>query len=124
MTMSLMLNCQHTMYKNRTLSLVNGASIRGIGNEILFAANVISSMYFSMGYDCMITSGVNGEHSRGSEHYKGDALDFRTRHMRAGDAARLTEEVRIALGKDFDVVLERTHLHVEYDPKTPLNKVA
>ncbi len=106
---------------NAAHALANGASIRGIGNEMVIADSIIFSQYSTLGFDCIITCGVNGEHSRGSEHYKGDALDYRTRHMPDDLKQRVAQMVKEALGQDFDVVLEPTHLHVEYDPKTPLN---
>lgn len=64
-----------------------------------------------------ITSAEDGTHMTGSRHYTGDALDFR-RHE--SDARGLTdiiaEELTYYLGDAYDVVVEPTHLHVEYDP--------
>ena len=51
-----------------------------------------------------------------SMHYVGYALDFRTRHIAVGWHEKLAKEVRRALTDEYDVVLEKTHLHVEYDP--------
>ena len=81
---------------------------------------VTGSVYEKHDVECVITSGVEGVHGRSSEHFKGDAVDFRTRHLTPEQEANISSEVRDRLGDDFDVVLESDHLHVEYDPKLPL----
>ena len=67
--------------------------------------------------DTIITSGVEGTHSQNSLHYKGRALDFRIRHISRSAAETVFRMMRSALGDDYDVVLEDTHIHVEFDPK-------
>jgi hypothetical protein len=105
------------------ISLKPGVRITGIRNEMIFAHVTVASIYADEGYDCIVTAGTDGSHSRGSEHYKGDALDYRTRHIDDHLALdRIVRRVRDALGAEFDVVKESTHLHVEFDPKTGLNK--
>lgn len=81
------------------------------------AHTVVASVFNEYGYDCTITSAMEGEHSKNSLHYVGRALDFRTRDILSYNADAIVERAKGALGPDFDVVLEKTHLHVEYDPK-------
>ena len=69
------------------------------------------------GRDCIITSARDGKHSTNSLHYVGKALDMRTRDLTDAQIQALAGELREWLGPDFDVVVERTHIHVEYDPK-------
>lgn len=103
------------------LKLKPGTRILGIKPETVLAIAVAQSVFDSKGYDCTITSGVDGRHSRGSRHYSGYAFDLRTRHLPDTDAKqRIHLLLKQALGADFDVILEPTHIHVEYDPKTPL----
>lgn len=64
----------------------------------------------------VITSGIDGHHMPGSLHYVGQAFDFRTRHVPAGDQAALVAHLKDALGEEFDVVLESSHVHIEWDP--------
>lgn len=65
-----------------------------------------------------ITSGIDGSHSTTSLHYQLCALDVRTRTFRTlADKRAFAQAMRDELGTDYDVVLERTHLHVEFDPK-------
>jgi hypothetical protein len=74
----------------------------------------IAKVYDSYGEDLFVTSVEEGNHGDGSLHYCGDAFDFRYSNAIAGPSH---EEVKDAAGKDFDVVSEKTHIHVEYDPK-------
>lgn len=74
-----------------------------------------------------ITSGLEGEHMPGSLHYVGRAIDVRradrvvlpdgnVRFPDAELARRQRDIIAARLGPDFDVVLEATHVHIEYDP--------
>lgn len=82
------------------------------------AHNCIASVFAAHGCDCIVTSALDGEHSKNSLHYEGRALDYRTRHVPRKDILQdIVREIAEALGPEFDVVLEATHLHVEYDPK-------
>jgi len=91
----------------------------------------------------VVTSGNDGRHGAYSKHYSGAALDVRVYGARRGgidvdvarrggiaselgasfaelqkaSAQRWRKRLANVLGLDFDVVLERDHLHVEYDPK-------
>lgn len=68
--------------------------------------------------DLTITSLRDGDHQEDSKHYQGRAFDCRTRNVEDADVLlRIEKEVRAALGSDFDLVLHKTHLHVEFDPK-------
>lgn len=90
----------------------------GISGPVILWA--VSSIYAKYDKDCVLTSGIEGKHGWSSEHFKGDAFDFRTRNLPPGVPAKVAQEVRSALGEEFDIVLHETHLHVEYDPKTPI----
>lgn len=79
------------------------------------ALPVVASLYYP--HDCVITSGFDGSHKVGSLHYVGRALDFRTYHVASRVLPDLRANIADALGFDFDVVLEKDHLHIEYDPK-------
>ena len=66
-----------------------------------------------------ITSILDGKHKEGSKHYKGDAFDMRTwSSIFTGNKLPIFISNLIEnLGKNYDVVLHNTHLHVEFDPK-------
>ena len=83
-------------------------------------AVIVCNAYRTLGHECWITSAAEGTHKKGSLHYLGLALDFRTRDMTKAEKTALVGLVIEALTEEFDVVLEKTHLHIEYHPKLPL----
>ena len=99
------------------LSLKPGVRMFGIRPEMVLAATIVTSVYSEFNNaECVITSITDGEHGLNSHHKKGFAIDFRTRHIPEGWLDKLRTRIQICLGDEFDVVLEKTHLHVEYDP--------
>ena len=85
--------------------------------QMVLAASVVDAVYAKHDViDCVITSGSDGVHSPGSYNGKGGALDFRTRNVPTTLRNAVAQEIGVSLGDNFDVVLERDHLHVEYDP--------
>lgn len=61
-----------------------------------------------------VTSITDGEHSRKSLHYVGFAFDLRLPPL---EVPCFVAELQQRLGYSFDVVLERDHVHVEFQPK-------
>lgn len=81
------------------------------------ALNQIDHVYY-LYYkeDVLVTSKREGTHSPGSLHYIGRAIDARYPKS-CTNRQEFAQRLRTALGKDFDVVVEGSHIHVEYDPK-------
>lgn len=101
------------------LRLKRGVRLRDLSPQMVLAALIVASCYDPA--DCTITSANDSKHSTKSWHYKGFALDFRTKDY-VEDKVALTQKIAEALGPEFDVILEalgqdNEHLHVEYDPK-------
>ncbi|KKL60573.1 hypothetical protein LCGC14_2203930, partial [marine sediment metagenome] len=65
----------------------------------------------------IITSTYEGTHSAGSLHYANLAIDIRC----IGNGDNLLKLLKRDLGPDYDVVNERGHIHIEYDPKPVLS---
>jgi len=99
------------------LQIKDGVDCQGIRPELLLAVIVSESAYRRGGYDCVITSLLDGRHSPTSLHYAGSAVDLRTRHVSAEDREPLAQLISESLGIDYDVILEDTHLHIEYQPR-------
>jgi hypothetical protein len=80
---------------------------------------VADRVYQDHGHTLTITSICDSTHASGSLHYKGCAFDCRT--AAAGimqeEADKLKDTLAMALGSEWDVVLEADHLHCEWDPK-------
>lgn len=82
---------------------------------------VARDAFNEVGADAIITSAIDSKHGNGSLHYVGHALDFRTKHIEKAQASLVADIMAIALGDDYDVVLESDHLHCEFQPKLPVN---
>ena len=82
-----------------------------------FALEVIDNSFIeATTEDAVLTSAADGVHSKKSLHYKGRAADFRSRDLDETLRDRLVRTLRLRLGECFDVVIEPTHIHIEYDP--------
>lgn len=106
-----------------TTQIKPGVSLIGITPQTVLGMVCTSSIAQSMGVDCVMTSGTEGRHSNTSLHYAGNAFDCRIRHLSPSQRVEFAKRVSEALGlpySEFDVVLEDTHLHVEWQPKRPL----
>jgi hypothetical protein len=100
------------------LFLKPGVRIAGVRPEILLAAVAAERVFEKAGFDCTITSCMDGQHMAGSLHYKGAAIDLRTKHVpHAVELKQIVGRIKQCLGTDFDVVVETDHLHIEFDPK-------
>jgi hypothetical protein len=98
------------------MRLKKGVLLDGLTSQMALACVVIQSVCDDLSIEFVMTSGSDGKHSKGSLHYKGCAIDIRTRHIDVSRARTLAQRLIEALGENFDVVVERTHIHVEYDP--------
>lgn len=74
-------------------------------------------IFRNIGKECVVTSLCDGKHSRHSKHYEGNAVDFRTRHLTDDEKLSVVARFKQLLSKEYDIILESTHLHIEYDPK-------
>ena len=88
-----------------------GVDISRLNREIRRALKQIEVVY----PDFVVTSTYEGGHDPSSLHYANDAVDIRLTTWR-GQPISVGKLGRI-LGDDFDVVGEKTHIHIEYDPK-------
>ncbi len=100
------------------MKLKNGTSIFGLRSEILLAFLIADKVFSKYHVECVLTSGTDSKHGRASLHYVGLAIDLRTRDF-ANDAEveLAAKDLRDALNDEYDVVVEKNHIHVEYQPK-------
>lgn len=99
------------------MRLKSGVRVNGIKPETILAMLITERVFQRHGAELTITSLLDGKHSPNSLHYRGFAFDARTRDIEQAKRPELRDAVSEALGNEFDVVLEETHLHVEFDPK-------
>ena len=108
------------------LKFKRGIHLVGVRDEILGALDVCADIFRKRGYDCVVTStrysDPQDRHGRGSLHYKGLAVDLRSKHLATDQLKHeVLIEIRQRLGSDYDVLLESLgkpyeHYHIEYDP--------
>jgi len=64
--------------------------------------------------EAVITSTNEGTHSPSSLHYANLAVDIR---LPKDDVKKTLGVLKEVLGPSYDVILEASHFHIEYDPK-------
>ncbi len=99
-----------------------GVSVNGLHISMRQVLPVCGKLWREHGKECVVTAGNEGNpldrvHSIGSLHYYGRAVDLRTRYFDKFTQKKVKAKLQDLLGSDYDVVIERTHMHVEYDPK-------
>ncbi len=102
----------------QVFAMRNGKSVRlAPTDQITVAMQEADRLHREMtGVEMVITAIFDGTHMDGSKHYEGNAFDMRRWHV----GLRVKEfiaRLKTALGPDYDVVNEPSHIHIEYDPK-------
>lgn len=97
----------------------NGVKLSGLQPEIVTALIVANEVYRERGRPegVTVTSVVDGKHMTGSKHYDGQAVDLRTFYFHPGIQLEICDMLRSRLTDEYDVVLEKDHIHLEFDPK-------
>jgi len=93
--------------------LKSGVDISRLNREIRRSLPVVAKILRAHDFELVITETFAGVHGEGSLHYSNDAYDMRNPSR---DLDEIVIEIEGELGDDFDVVSERTHIHIEYDP--------
>jgi len=98
----------------------NGVSNAGLKPETLLGLTVVAFYFKENNWHCQQTSGLEGKHSTNSLHYVGLAFDIGSRHVPEMYHGKVTDDLRERLGDEFDVVYEKNHWHIEYQPEKRL----
>ncbi len=98
------------------LRIAANVRMQGVRPEMLLGIMVLSDLCRGSGTRALITSVLNGLHMVNSLHYVGAAIDFTI--DRPEDRAAWVAELGVRLGRNFDVIDEGDHIHVEYQPHT------
>ena len=101
------------------MKLKNGVSLYGLHPKMQVANGIAAVIYQEAGQELVVTAGLDGKHGDNSLHYKGRACDYRTWYFSDEQKKEVVQELARRLGDDYDVVLEATHIHCEYDPTNP-----
>lgn len=85
--------------------------------QLLDGLLVACVVYTQRGHPFTVTSLEDSVHGPRSLHASGNAADLRTRNLPVQVLPDLVKALQLALGPQYDVVLESDHIHMEYDPK-------
>lgn len=100
------------------MQLKNGVKISGIDTELLMVIFIADGIYTRNKQIMTITSILDGKHSTNSLHYEGRAFDIRTHDKSEAVNKHLFNELKRELDFICDIVFEKDHIHVEFQPKT------
>ena len=100
------------------MNFKQGVKLTRIRAEIVMALVIAqeTARTYNQYYRITVTSVTDGKHSNGSLHYVGQAADIRVSDM-PFEVMKYLESLRLALKDNYDVVYEKTHIHIEYQPK-------
>ena len=91
-----------------------GVDISWLRPEIRKKLQEIASIVWACDkQELVITSTYEGNHGESSLHYANLAVELR----RELGTTYSFQEIKRALGDDYDVILYASHIHIEYDPK-------
>lgn len=99
------------------MKLKRGVKLNGVKPELLFGLVICDTKMAELGFECIVTSVCDGVHSSGSLHYAGYACDLRISHIKSEQPQFVAAVLSDSLGDEFDVVLEKDHIHLEFQPK-------
>lgn len=100
-----------------------GIRLHGVHHLVLHAVYVADPILMAAGApETVITSGMEGQHSLGSQHYAGMAVDLRINTVPAERHAEVIDKLKRALGADYFVLLEASgtpgvHVHIAWRPQ-------
>jgi len=106
-----------TEFRERAVRTKPGVKLFGLRPELVWALSVADGVYRELNVDLVITSVMDGKHSVTSLHYAGAAADLRIRDMGQTKAETARDMIEERLTDEFDVVLEKDHIHLEVQPR-------
>ncbi|WP_119628113.1 hypothetical protein [Methylocaldum marinum] len=107
----------HSLLKSQPpIAVKKGAILAGLDRRMYFALQKARRVWSRYGKLLVVTSGLDGRHKKGSLHYVGLAVDLRSRYFAPSTRRTVTRELRRNLGDEFQVIDEKHHIHVEFDP--------
>lgn len=80
--------------------------------DVAMLVETVDTVLHTFGLHAFVTSGMDGTHKRGSQHYEGKAVDFRI-NWGANNRAQFFELLTRAFGSRARYILESDHLHTE-----------
>lgn len=95
-----------------------GVTLDGLDPIMLLALFQIKRFLDYAKIPLVVTSTTEGAHMEGSLHYVGLAIDIRHRFIPSFQRAGIANDLRTflrSLDRRFQVILEDSHIHIEFD---------
>lgn len=96
------------------MQVKDGVSLFGLKPEMRKVLMWCDALIARYKVPFVVTSTTEGVHSSASLHPFGYAVDVRTRDLTLIQVNQLADQLRQRLGDRYDVVIEKTHLHIEF----------
>lgn len=85
--------------------------------EVMNAMAIADALSLKIsGKEIVVTSLLDGVHSKNSLHYKGEAFDIRVWIYTEKQKKALFYQLKKKLGINWDIIDEQDHIHLENDP--------
>jgi hypothetical protein len=98
------------------MKVKEGVLLFGLHLEMRNAIITADKTYKEHGYEMEITSTTDGIHSPGSLHPYGYAIDIGIKVLTSEQLIIILKQLEGLLNADgYDVILEKDHIHIEYD---------
>lgn len=106
--------------------LKEGVDLAHLEPGMVTACQVIDRIYHDAGYECVATSGRDGDHhghpvdgTDRDPHYLGRAVDFRIWHVPGEKRLAIVDQIRLELGGEYVVLWENRgtqheHVHCQH----------
>jgi len=103
------------------MKIKEGVKLTALCPQMVVALIAVWEEYSKRNVELVITPGTDGTHSEKSKHYAGSALDFRVWNLPnyEVEAPQLAKQLQDKLGRDFLVLFEQDHFHIQYEPRRP-----
>lgn len=85
--------------------------------QLVLALIAVDQVMKECGQEAIITSINDARHGESSLHYDGSAADIRSRTFNNPETVLALCKQALGNSKDFDMILESDHFHLEYQPK-------
>ena len=99
------------------IMIKKGVVFHCLKKEILDLINLLDTFTNKINKNIWITAARNGKHRKDSYHYLDLALDIRRWNLTSKQIEQMRKYVEDTLGIFYDFVLEKNHIHIEFDKR-------
>jgi hypothetical protein len=100
-----------------TMKIKEGVIMNGLKFQMRHAIMMANQIWAEYGQELVITSALDSEHSPGSLHYYGYAVDLRTRYFDEKVKLKVIKELSDGLrllDTGYRMVVHDTHIHIDW----------